>query len=349
MTTQSKADIFRALVEKKTTGPMVRKKARRLGYVKLPDQINLSYSRLQLLHGCPRKYLLQELHPQRIEGQSIHLAFGSAYGAGIAELWRSGNIELAVAVALSMWDYDEWDDDAAGRSKVRHKSFWECVLYLQDFHNYYLPRLQEDGWELAYINGKPGIELLFFMQCTPEYNYQGHIDLLLMNRKDNAMAVFELKTSGREQHEYHWGNSDQTNGYYSVIEHVAAQMGFEAMPRVVYHTLQVGKAGQLEDDCGIKFFPYEKSISSSSEFLGNIVTDIMTLNLYRNTEHFPKRGSNCNAFNRPCQFYGSCGLASMQYAEENTAGDTGFETLGMDDVDIYVDIQDVIAELIEIS
>lgn len=46
MTTQSKADIFRALVEKKTTGPMVRKKARRLGYVKLPDQINLSYSRL---------------------------------------------------------------------------------------------------------------------------------------------------------------------------------------------------------------------------------------------------------------------------------------------------------------
>lgn len=329
-------------VEDISDNPVKRRRAKRLDYVRMPGQVCLSYSRLQKLHECPRKYLLNETDsaPARND-QSIHLAFGSAYGAGIAELWRSNSIDLAKVVALSQWDYDEWDDIYG---KVKGKSFWECCRYLENFHEFVLPKLRDEGWQLATINNKPGIELTFFIQLTQRYNYQGHIDILLENINDGRLCVCECKTSKYQHYEFQWGNSEQTAGYYTVLKSVAEYLGRPVANEVIYHTLQVGQYDNMEKDFGVQLFPYQKDLGTELEFIANVLSDINTMEMYNNMEYWPKRGNACGNFGRQCEHYGICDLSKIKKFNQDDAAATNeqFSTLKLEAVDFIVDLTDII-------
>lgn len=319
-------------------GKPTSKRAKRLDYVRIPGVVSLSYSRLLTLNSCPRKFQLRELKDARVGFRSsIHTAFGSAYGAGVQEIWRTGCLDRALVAAFAAWDYDYFESD---NKYIRGKSFWECCVNIEQYFTNIYPQLSED-WELAYVDGKPGIELKFYIWVGEKHNYQGHIDLLLQHKETRGLAVKEIKTSSGAQQEAQWGNSDQTNGYYTVMYAIQEKFGVEVVPRVFYHTLQASKWDKPDEDFGIKLFPYEKTDNQRAEFLSSVLSSVQVIQLYQNNGYFPKRGNSCVAFGTVCEFYGVCDLDGLDDIIP-TEGGGNYEHIGIEDMDIVLDIADMV-------
>lgn len=311
----------------------------KLGYVWEPDRIPLSYSRFNTLHSCPRKFLLKELKQQRSSYESVDLSYGSAFGAGVQEMFRSGSVERAIVAALAAWDYSEFEDIWG---KKHDKSFWMCTESLEVFYQNQFQTLYSE-YELATIEGSSGIELFVYISVGESYSYQVHIDLVLSNRQSGALAVAEIKTSGMVQQEANWGNSEQTLGYYAIIETLSRRYSIPMEPRVYYITQTTGKLSDPYSNFGFNIFCYEKDVGNSASFVQNLLTNIAVVEIYIDNNHFPKRGNSCVTFNKPCEYYGMCDMESVMNAEA-TVGAT-YESLTRDDCDFVIDLQEMIQEL----
>ncbi len=312
---------------------------RKLGYVHEPNVIPLSYSRFNTLHSCPRKFLLKELKQQRQNYESIDTSYGSSFGAGVQEMFRSGSIDRALVAALAAWDYPEFEDIWG---KKHDKSFWMCVASLEAFFNSQFQILYQE-YELANIQGRSGIELFVYIAVGESYSYQVHIDLVLANRESRALAVVEIKTSGMAHQEANWGNSEQTLGYYAIIETLSKRYNIPMEPRVYYITQHTGKLDDIYGGQGFTIFPYEKDQTNSANFVQNLLTCIGVIELYIKHNNFPKRGNACVTYNKPCEFYGSCDMESLINAE--TATGQVYESLTRADCDFVIDLDEMISTL----
>lgn len=312
---------------------------RKLGYVWEPDKIPLSYSRFNTLHSCPRKFQLKELKQQRSSFESVDMSYGTAFGAGVQEMFRSGSVERALTAALGAWDYTEFEDMYG---KKHDKSFWMCCESLEVFHQFQFQQLYAE-YDLATIEGRKGIELFVYIGIGESYSYQVHIDLVLANRESGALAVMEIKTSGMAQQEANWGNSEQTLGYYAIIETLSRRYNLLMEPRVYYLTQTTGKLQDAYANRGFNIFCYEKEMSNSANFVQNLLTNIAVIEVYLDNEHFPKRGNSCVTYNRPCEFYGTCDMDSLLNAA-TTHGEI-YESMKIDDCDFVIDLNEMIQEL----
>jgi hypothetical protein len=312
---------------------------RKLGYVWEPDVIPLSYSRFNTLHSCPRKFLLKELKQQRVPFDSVDCSYGTAFGAGVQELFRSGSIDRALVAALAAWDYPEFEDMWG---KKHDKSLWMCIESLEVFYSNQFQQLYGE-YDLAFIEGKSGIELFVYIAVGESYSYQVHIDLVLTNRESGALAVVEVKTSGLQQQEANWGNSEQTLGYYAIIETLSRRYNLPMEPRVYYITQTTGKLHDSYTNHGFNIFCYEKDVGNSANFVQNLLVNIAVVELYIEHKHFPKRGNSCVTYNKPCEFYGTCDMESML----NTATSQGevYESLSRSDCDFIIDMEEMITSL----
>lgn len=316
---------------------------RKLGYVCEPDVIALSYSRLNTLHSCARKFMLKELKQQRSNFQSIDMSYGSAFGAGVQELFRTGDLQRATIAAMAAWDFDEFEDPWG---KKHAKSFWMCVESLQVFHDTQFQQLFCE-YKLADIDGHAGIELFVYISIGESYSYQVHIDLVLQNRESNALAVAEIKTSGMPQQEANWGNSEQTLGYYAIIEVLSKRYNLPMEPVVYYITQTTGCLDDSYKNHGFNIFRYEKELSNSANFVQHLITNIAVLEVYIQNQYFPKRGNACVTYGSPCEFYGLCDMASLLNASEATG--QVYESLTRDDCDFVITLDEMITELGESS
>lgn len=329
------SDIFLRELQKPVAAsaamPMA-KTAKKLGYIREPGVMSLSYSMWQTLLSCPRKFLLRELHNNmRTEFKSTHLAFGSALGAGLAEICRTNSIERAFAVAFSQWDYLDFGDGGN-----RGKSFAECLQSLIHFHELIWPELSEE-WQMAEFEGKPAVELLFYVRVTEQYAYQGHIDIVLQNKLTGALGVFEVKTSARTHTAATWENSEQALGYYKVLNWMQERMGIVAHPQTIYLCLQTSQWHEREKNFGFKVLPFTRDETALLEFANTLYSDLHTLDMYIANNYFPKRGKSCEAYGRVCEFFGVCDNAQMQTPEEVEVSQ--YEVLSPDAADIYIDMR----------
>lgn len=316
-----------------------RPKSKKLAYVFEPGSLNLSFSRLQALWRCPREFYLKELEaiPDGFSG-NLHTAFGSAFGAGIQELFRSGSLEYACVFALAHWDYDAWDDP---QGKIRNKSFGEVIQAIEHFYHTQLPNIGEN-WELATINGKPAIEMMFFIRINDEFNYQGHIDLILRNKLDNSLCAWEMKSSGQEQQEANWGNSEQTLGYHAVLNYSTGTKELSAS-RTIYLTYQVNKADDPNANFGFQYFPFELPATASIDFVNQLLMDANTIKLYEEAGFWPKRGSNCVRFGRVCQYYGMCDtIATDRKISELSSASKTFDQIPLSEVDFVFSLEETL-------
>jgi hypothetical protein len=314
------------------------KVVKKLGYVWEPDIIPLSYSRLNTLHSCPRKFLLKELNQNKSHFISIDTSYGSAFGTGVQELFRSNSIERAVVAALGAWDYPEMEDLYG---KKKDKSFWSCA---QALHKFYESEFQVlfDEYELAYIQGKSGIELFVYIHFESSYSYQVHIDLILQNRASGALAVAEIKTSGKAQTPAMWGNAEQTLGYYAILETLCKRYNLPMEPRVLYITQNTSKLDDPYSNFGFHTFRFEKESANSANFIISTLTSIEVIEVYIKNAFFPKRGNSCEAYGRPCEFFGLCDMEHLiQAANQNTI----YESLTRDDCDFILDFNEMLGDV----
>lgn len=317
---------------------------KKLGYISEPGVINLSFSKLNKLYSCPRKFLIEELNHRSSVDTSFDMAYGSAFGAGVQELFRSGDLELALLRAFAEWDHNEFESE---KGYKRDKWLWSCLWSLEQFYASEFQLLIQD-YELAEVNGKVGIEPLIYVRFgTPglssSYAYQMHIDLILRNRHTRGLAIGEIKTSGMNQQEANWGNSDQTVGYYAILEYLCRMHGELFDPEVIYIVQQTGKQLKHDENFGFVTFRFSKHSNTSLEFLLKVMSDIQTIELYIENDFFPKRGSSCVSFGRVCRHYGMCDFSSV--LEPKDATDSAYEQLPISAADFVIDLSDMISEM----
>lgn len=312
------------------------KAAKKLGYVRIPGVINLSYSRRQTLHSCPRKFLQREIiESAPIDHNTIHTAFGSSWGAGLQELFLTGSIERATIAILANWSVSTEEFD--GKSG---KSLWTCVDGIHHFYKHHFPRISEE-YEVAIYNGKPCIELFFYIRMGQQFSYQGHIDLIMRHKRTGALVVWEFKTSGYEQHEANWANSEQTLGYSLIVDMIAEH---SSDYRVHYLIFNPKHRDSYEENFGVVEYEFGKSQNSKAEFITDLGLDIQLVQTYLKVGLFPKRGGACRSFNRTCEFFGTCDLEIKQLHDVHQTSAGLYESMTLEDVDFLIDIGDVIAK-----
>lgn len=273
-------------------------------YIKLTRGINiLSFSTFGALHECERKFALNKVTaalrkdvPRIVYKESNeHFAYGRAIESGVhAVLLGKEDWQITKDMFLS-WDLPLWDE-----TSEKNKSFLNCLLAIHKF-KYIYPNFFT-GWEIAYFNGKPAIELSMYIDLGNGFFYMGHADVILWNAKENKYRVLEIKSTGATSvHEAMYKNSDQAVGYSIMLDSVAQDLESTGTFEVFY---LVHCTMQNE----WKLFPFTKMRSQRAGWINTLLLDIQRINVYKEVKFWPKRGNACYKYKRVCPHFQTCDL-----------------------------------------
>ena len=180
----------------------------------------LSYSSIELLRTCPRKYQLTKLSEVSPRDITIHTAFGSSLGAGIQSLLSNTSIDTALFAAFAAWhiDLDECDTKT-------DKSFTSVHNALLQFKSTQYPTISQEYELLTLPNGLPAIELSASIELPDGFKYRLYIDAVLRRKSDGMLTVLELKTTGSSWvNASSYKNSGQALGYSVVLDALAKEL-----------------------------------------------------------------------------------------------------------------------------
>lgn len=260
----------------------------------------LSYSILQTLHACPRKYELETVQGVTAEeDENIDFAMGHAVGHGIQQALLGKERDSIILEMFLLWYVDL---ELANFRKG--KSFWHAVMAVDKFiaikDEYFA------GWEVAVFNNKPAIELNFKIEILGGYAYQGHIDLVLHHPETDAYKILEIKTTSfNNLHEAVYKNSAQALGYSIVLDQIAPGVSNYEVTYLAY------KTGVKE----YEVFDFIKSSLSRAVWIKQLLLDLDIIEHYKREGFFPMRGESCYSFFRPCKYFGICELSNSAFGK----------------------------------
>jgi len=259
----------------------------------------LSYSTLLALHKCPRMMVLQRLESEPDE--SIHLAYGSSFGVGFQSLLSGESLEKAVWEAFKAWSVDLLEEKPKDK-----KSFWYVVTMLEKFNSVKDSYFFSRGWELAYFQGKPAVELGARIDFPDGFYYLIFIDIVLINKRTGELKVLELKTTKyTEPDEALYANSWQAILYSVFLDAIAEEYGIGAYSsyEVLYFIISSAAMDFIP-------MPFKKSKLQKARALQYIFQDIERIQSYEATG-FPMCGESCfnYASYRPCPKFGICHMS----------------------------------------
>lgn len=283
------------------------------GYRALVANINsTSYSILEQLHTCPRAFALDkikansEMNAGVPEPLNIDFVYGHAVGAGAQGLLATNNDLTAGLFAATVGWKAHFEFGTEPQFSKSNKSFFSAQIAVEKFHRLMQEHPELQQYEVLMVTDshgavKPAIELSFALDTGDGYKYYGHIDAIVRNKYTGRVSVFELKTTGMKTlHPALYANSNQALGYAVALDQLAP--GF-ADYEVIYCSYQTS----LEE---WTVLPFAKSRAKKAEWLQDLLLDHARISSYRQLAHYPKNGSNCLKFNRPCKWFGECDLVN---------------------------------------
>lgn len=319
-------------------------------YRKLMRGINIySYSTFGNLHACERKLSCSKLELARINSQpevdfsrtenNIDFAFGRAIESGVQSTLLGKSDQAIWFDMFTAWDVPLWIEHPKV-DKGTHKSFTDAVIAIDKWKFIYVHMLE--GWEVAYFNGKPAIELSFCIDLENGYYYVGHTDIVLYHPILNRYKVLECKTTGRKWlHEAQYKNSDQAIGYSIVLDSIAKDQDSTATFEVFYLIYMTPQEQWVN-------YEFTKSRSHRADWINAILLDIQRINTHRAVNIWPKRGGSCFDFGRPCEYFDICDLDPSHF---NPSGEFDIitpEELRTNDFDFWFTMKDIIVTQTEL-
>lgn len=291
----------------------------------------LSYSSLLTLHACPRKYQLYRLNSEKKDTDTdglgaVTLNFGGIVGEGIQHILKGNSLDNTIFHIFCLWKQDLLINDIK-----RKKSFWDAVIAVEKF-SYLLSQNILDGYELAYLNGKPACELGFRIHLPQDYKYRGFVDAVLHNPTTKEVLVLEVKTSSVSSlNAAMYKNSFQAVGYSVVLDHLFPDLSSYNVRYLVYLT----KSREYE------ILDFYKSYLSRAQWLVELSLEVSTINLYESEGIYPSRGESCFNFYRECEYFGTCSLSTSRLTSPISQ-----EELDRIDQEVY-DVEVTLESLIE--
>lgn len=260
----------------------------------------LSYSSLQTLHSCPRKFQLYKLRSTARTEESLQsnitFAFGHVVGEAIASSFLSGKSKEAIIFDMFL----HWHAHLFAVDEKQNKSFWMAVIALER-----LLAMKEAGlfkdYELLYYDGQPAVELSFAVTFPDSFRMRGFVDAVLRHRTTGKLLVLECKTtSAATLNPAMYKNSSQAIGYSVVLDVIAPDISSYEVMYLIYQT----KTGEFN------LMPFVKTYLMRAEWIQDLLFDIETIKMYEHAGIYPKRGESCFSFFRECEYFNSCGLST---------------------------------------
>ena len=269
--------------------------------------IRLSHSAIETLLTCERKFQLERLLVNDVEREETeHTVFGKAFGAGVATYLTTQDKDQALFQAWLTY-YPELETDKKSQAKCLRAlmaAFPKLDMLLIDY-------------EMVYFEDKPAVELSFRINLSEHFYFVGYIDAVLRHRQTKVCFVLEAKTTGLQLLDLDplYKNSGQALGYSIALDRIVGKE--QSAYGVLYFV------GQLQKDGGAKIhvLPYNKTLLDRLNWFISLAQDINRLDVMREMNVYPMRGKSCLNFNRPCRYFGVCGLKAadvLKHREEDT-------------------------------
>lgn len=263
-----------------------------------PVPIRLSHSTLEVFNTCERKFQLEKLLvTDSVREDTPDTVLGTAYGAGVAEYLVSQDEEAALYKAWMAY----WPELESDKKSIPHaiaaleKSFPVLDKLLMDYE---VARLKD---------GKPAVELSFRIDINPMYYFVGYVDVVLRSRWDNTYVALDAKSTGLALLDLAlvYQNSAQVLGYSIVLDSI---VGEELADYGCGYFV-----AQLKRDFEIVIHPlvFRKTLLDRLNWFITLGGDIKRFELAEELGFYPRRGSSCLKYNRPCKFFGICTLSSQ--------------------------------------
>lgn len=273
-----------------------------------------SYSKIELLHQCPRAYKLENYAANTVhvtdvfddeEGgeKNLDFAFGHAVGSGIQTYGATRSLQAAQLAAFLAWKAPYDAEKLDKRGYATGKSLVWALHAVEKFAFFMETEMAE--WEVLVLpNGKPAVELAFGIDTQNGYFHFGHIDTVLRHRETNRLAVWEGKTTGFESvKDAMYANSYQALGYSVVVDAIASLLGLPGQDYEVLYVVYSSKARQFQ------LLQFAKNRTQRAEWLQDLLLTHAMIGQYESLEFYPKRGSNCiNKYGSQCKWFGSCSM-----------------------------------------
>lgn len=288
-------------VQTSANSPLSHQATSKKDYGRLMKYRNVtSYSQLEVLYRCPRKFQLQKeraaFNPGHSQGQNVDFAFGHAVGAGIQHYLMTKNLPQSWLNAMLAWSAD-WEAEIPKKKK----NLWGALIAVEKFVHVWADSLDE--WELVIMpNGKPAIEVSISMHCNDGYKHYMHIDIVMRNKRTGKVAVWDAKTTGfQDAEESLYANSGQALGYAVALQNI---LGEEVFDYEVYYLVY------SSTDREWTLLPFAKNFLESAEFVKDLVVTQDMITNYDEMQFYPKRGQSCYDYFRRCEFFGECNLTA---------------------------------------
>jgi hypothetical protein len=281
------------------------KKNKQKRYLHLMRGINIySHSTSEKFNLCERKFSCAKLEQnQAIQiddittlESNIHFAFGRAIETGVQAALLGHSKQRIFFDMFLAWDMNLMAQHPRGAEKT----FTDAVIAIDQF--LYIKEQIMQGWEIAMFNGKPAIELAMLIDLENGYYYVGHADVILFHPGLKRYRVLEIKTTGlKTLHEAMYKNSGQSTGYSVFLDEIAKDVELTSTFEVFYlvYPTSVGFW---------KLYEFTKSRSARATWLNTLLLDMQRINTYRTVKFWPKRGSACFDFYKPCEYLDRCDL-----------------------------------------
>ncbi len=258
----------------------------------------LSYSSRLDLHSCPRKLQLNRLRkPAR--DSSVTFAFGHVVGLGLQLSMQQKTIQEIYFQMFLAWDTGLYEEETTNK-----KSFWYAMFAVQQFHAIKNTLRLADGtdlkdYDLAYLDGKPAVELSFRVDIMQGFSYRGYVDVVLRHKITGEFLVLELKTTKYKTiDEATYKNSGQALGYGIILDAISPGKSSYRVLYCIYKTVS-------EE---FELMSFDKSFTKRADWIRDLVLDVNMIGYY-SANAFPMHGESCYAFFRQCEFFNICSMS----------------------------------------
>lgn len=280
--------------------------------IEYPPEVRLSYSTLQTLNSCPRKFELARVrNPLLLDhsfDETLHTSVGKAIHTGLQSLWLYGDIDRAV---IECWI--EYSPHLEEESAAKHwGTMYEGLLQL-------IERFSSSGWRLW--GSRVEYSYCIWLDRARRHYYCGFMDGVLLNQ-DGRIACGEIKTTGMKGQSHIieglYANSNQGLGNSIVLDSLVPE---HSSWKMVYPILQF-RSARLIDTYLLEF---EKTRADRLEWLQSLLMTYNRIQEMLEYQLFPRNGSACVSFNQLCPFFGGCDTVGEEWSPAKEGPEGGWD------------------------
>jgi hypothetical protein len=230
------------------------------------------------------------------------LIYGHAVGYGIQQLLLNRSLEEIWYEIFCKWSSDILEYDQ--RTERKKKTLWHAYHALNIFNGRYKDAMLAD-YDVATFNKKPAVELGFRINIGADFQYRGYVDVILIHKRTKKLVVLEIKTTASKfVGAAKFQNSGQGLGYSLVCDYIAQQ--HPEVEGSSYEILYFVFKTPVED---YEPFPFAKFHTQRAYWIKQLLIDVEHIVGYDKEECWPMYGESCEAFGKPCEFFGVCNLS----------------------------------------